>query len=1077
MATDRSIDASAAILVPDPRIVWSSFQASASTYTGTAPIPGQPDPNGTYQVSLTARGAQAAADTLAVITQQGGQIGRESGATFIWALNNGTRHGWDAPTVITDFEAVTWATTPAATNPHAIVTDADDLLVVWERGSFANSVYTSTRSTTTGAWSAEAQIDLEATPLNGCTPCLLRLDDGRLLLFAWIENGTDEGQIRMLFSDDDGATWEVGAGAVLPAVLNTGSTSSGFITNRLRAAQIDGQILLLVWLRSRNTTPANADELRQYASCDDGHSFTLVYQSDRTTAGQAAAYPDVVVANGEFVVARLGVTNRLPLVSRLPSAYLPLSSVDAVEAATSEAWGTLDGTGKYFQDGDCWISADETGVLYLSGRTPSAGNRWPIVSSTDGGTTWAAMARSALTSGGGTWFDSEDSATYLRQGAACWHHGRAVVVSTFTAAPGTYDGGSIVATYLGGYSTATMPSYDYWRTDGRQVTWGETWLPLDLPADTGWTRTVAGLASDAISSGARLSLSVPTAPSSIIYHRVPGGSVAHGVTAAWCVAPGSAGTPTVTLQTADGTEGYSLRITLTAAGVLTATDVIGASTVATVSSVVGEVAVLASITAGVCSVWYRQVEPEYSARTWIRLVDSVALTDDGAATITANRIAWGHTSGGVSQGSQWRYLCWIDDEGSATNYAGQGLGAADFPADLLGRRFSASGVGVGRNSTTIVTATGGPVWQGQRWTITPADTYGIERVHAEVSPSPREGARLSGAGTTTLIWEMAEYNGWLSSGRSLAVALLGINFPTATLYGRSHTSGTWTSLATVSAAWMSSASWTRYGESLLITSGSPARYVSHGQLTGFYVDLGSGKIRRVAGNTEGQTGATGSVEAILRLEGIDGTEGNSGTCTLYAPSVVCVVPEPAARYYQWKIEIPATTTAEGYLLLGKVLIGAIYWLARRPSPGRSVEVAPQIEVAEQPGGVSRVRRIGPPIRQVRLPLDEQMASSQIWQDSPSPDYQILATGASPVAARHAAPTSLAGLVAELNGAPVVFFNRFKKAANTTSGVSYTDPAAMVYGRFTDPITLTVNRGNEGQNGVYTASGLLLREIP
>ena len=28
---------------------------------------------------------------------------------------------------------------------------------------------------------------------------------------------------------------------------------------------------------------------------------------------------------------------------------------------------------------------------------------------------------------------------------------------------------------------------------------------------------------------------------------------------------------------------------------------------------------------------------------------------------------------------------------------------------------------------------------------------------------------------------------------------------------------------------------------------------------------------------------------------------------------------------------------------------------------------------------------------VRLPLDEQMASSQIWQDSPDPDYQILAT--------------------------------------------------------------------------------------
>ena len=1074
MAIDRSIDASAAILVPDPRITYSAFLPVASTYTGTAPIPGQPDPSDEYSVSLTARGDQAAADELVVNVRQGGQIGRE-GATFTWRLNNGDRHGVDAPTVITDFEAITWETTPTVANAHVVVTGADELLCVWERGTYGDSVYTSTRAAN-GTWSAEAEISLGATVQTGCSPCLLRLDDDRLLLFAWIANGTDEGQIRMMFSDDDGTTWEMGASAVLPAILDTSGTSSGFVPLRLRAAQIDGQILLLVSLRSLDTTPPNANELRQYASCDDGHTFSLIYQSDRTIAGQASAYPDVVVANGEFVVARLGVTNRLPLVSRLTSAYLPLSSVDAVEAATSEAWGTLDGLGQYFTDGDCWICTDETGVLFLSGRTPSANNVWPIVSSIDGGTTWAAMARSALASGGGTWFNSEDGATYLRGGAATWHDGRVAVVSGFESSPGTYDGGSIVATYLGGYSTATMPSYDYWRTDGRQVTWGETWLPLDEPADTGWTRTVAGVGSDSITSSARLSISVATGPSSLIYHRVPGGSVALGIIAAWSVAPGAAGTPTVTLQTADVTEGYSLQITLTAAGVLTATDVIGATTIDTVSGVVGEVAVLASITAGVCSVWYRQVEPEYTARTWIRLVDSVALTDDAGATISANRISWGHTSGGATQGSDWRYLLWIDGGGGAVNYAGQGMGSADFPADLLGRRFAATGVGIGRSSATVIAATGGPAWQGQTWTITPADTYGIERVHAEVSPSPREGARLDDGGAT-LIWELAEYNSWLSSGRSLAVALLGCNFPTATVFGRSHTTGTWTSLSTISAAWMSGASWTRYGESLLITSGNPSRYVAHGQLTGFYVDLGAGNIRRVAGNTEGQVGDTGSVEAILRLEGVDNTEGSSGTCTLYSPSVVCVIAEPAARYYQFKIVIPATTTVEGYLLIGKVLIGSIYWMARRPASGRSLEVMPQIEVADQPGGVSRVRRVGPPLRQVRLPLDEQMATSQIWQGSPDPDYQLLATGGTPYAARHAAPLSLAGLVAGLNAAPVVYMDRLKQASSPTTGVSYSDPTTMVYGRFVDPITLTVQRGNEGENGVYTASGLLLREIP
>ena len=257
MAIDRSIDASAAILVPDPRITYSAFLPVASTYTGTAPIPGQPDPSDEYSVSLTARGDQAAADELVVNVRQGGQIGRE-GATFTWRLNNGDRHGVDAPTVITDFEAVTWETTPNVANAHVVVTGADELLCVWERGTYGDSVYTSTRASN-GTWSAEAEISLGATVQTGCSPCLLRLDDDRLLLFAWIANGTDEGQIRMMFSDDDGTTWEMGASAVLPAILDTSGTSSGFVPLRLRAAQIDGQILLLVSLRSLDTTPPDAN--------------------------------------------------------------------------------------------------------------------------------------------------------------------------------------------------------------------------------------------------------------------------------------------------------------------------------------------------------------------------------------------------------------------------------------------------------------------------------------------------------------------------------------------------------------------------------------------------------------------------------------------------------------------------------------------------------------------------------------------------------------------------------------------------------------------------------------------------
>jgi hypothetical protein len=1073
---DRSRQYTQAVLVPDPRITLDSLVAASSSYTGTSPLPGQPVPDGDTGIGLTARGSQAAGDVMRVSTRRGGAIGRD-GATFIWRQDGEDWHGWDAPTVLTSWEPVTWATSPTTWTPHAVEADTGDVVAVWARGSLADSVGTATR--TAAVWSAAAEIDIGATLAAGACPCLCRLDDGRLLLFCWTQTEANVGQVRMLFSDDDGATWSIGSTGVLPATVDLSSASTGFLTMRLRAAALDGQILLLAWLRSRDTAPAAQDELRQYASCDGGHTFSLVYTSDRTVAADSRAYPDVAVADDSIIVAWLDTVNRLPNACRLTSAYLPLSSVDAYEVApTSEVWGTLDGTGKYFNDGDLWLVSDETGVLICSGRLPTTGNRWVAMRSSDLAATWAPMARSSTASGGGAWWDAEDSSTYPRDACAIWYRGQAFVISAFSADPGTYDGGSLIGCLLGGYTTAPMPGYDAWRTDARQVSWGETWVPLDEPGDTGWTRTATGAATDSITSSGRLEVNAGLG--TLIYSRACAGSVANGAIVGWCLTA-VAGTPAagVTITTADAGEGYQLRVALTAAGGITVSDVIGAVTIGSATGITGEVAFLASITAGVCSVWYRTIADQYSARPWVRLVDSVVLTDDAGATITTSSIAWGHGTGGVGLLSRWRWLCWIDDGGGAVNYVGTGLGGATFPADLVGRRYSLGGVGLGLDAATIIDAEGGPTYNGDAWDLTPTDTWPIDNVHAEVSPSPRDGARFDASTTTTLVWETSDANSYPAGGRSLAVALLGINFPSATIEGRSSSSGTWTSLGTISAIWLSTASFTRTGDTLRITSGTPARYVAHGALVGFYVDLGGGDVRRVAGNSEGQVGAGGPMSALLRLEGIDGTEGASGTCTLYAPQAIGIVAEPSNRYHRYRLTIAATTTAEGYVALGKVLIGSLYLLARSPSSGRSTEVAPQIEVAEQTGGVSRVRRVGPALRQVRLPLDDLLPSSQVWASSPDPGYQLLATGGTPYAAMHATAESLAGLVAQLAGAPVVYIDRVKQSASTTALVSYNDPSRLVYGRFVDPITLTVARGSEGSGGdaSYTVGGLLLRELP
>ena len=637
MPNDRSKDYYQGILVPDSQFLALNL-ASDSSYTCPDPIPGQPVPAGTYDLALSSAGSQSSG-ALTIQTQQGGNVGR-SGATFIFNPGDPLSDpflGWDAPTVITGWEALAWSTSPALAEPFILPLANVGLLALCAYGTGGNNVYWSRRSA--GTWTAPAAVDLGADGAATVNPCAIQLASGRILLYAVIQDAaTNTATVRMLFSDDNAENWTVGASGVLPAAFDISTGSTGFVVNRLRVAAANGQVLLILALRSRDTTPDFANEIRQYASSDGGHTFSLVWTSDRTAATvsqQGGAYPEIAVVDGTFVLAWVALSDAQPKVRTIVSAYQSLGDATVYEPVNAEAWATYDGTNKYFTDGDLCLVADETGVLYLTGRqTTVAGRPWLIQRSDDLGQSWTAMARSSATSGGGKWWgNGATNTTYPKGAHACWYQGRMVILHGFAANASSYAGNSLVLSALGGYSSATMPGYDAWRIDSRQVTWGRTWNPYDKPGDMGWTRTVSGSPTETLLAG-RLNTTCGVGVT-LVYSTVPSGTVAGGIIARFDLESAS-GSTGGRIDIADVSEGYRVSIALTTT-TLTLTDGVSSTTLST-TSITGRIDLLVAIGAGgVCSAWVRSVTDALSPiRSWTQIVTATSLTDAAGVGVTAN---------------------------------------------------------------------------------------------------------------------------------------------------------------------------------------------------------------------------------------------------------------------------------------------------------------------------------------------------------------------------------------------------------------------------------------------------------
>lgn len=311
-------------------------------------------------------------------------------------------------------------------------------------------------------------------------------------------------------------------------------------------------------------------------------------------------------------------------------------------------------------------------------------------------------------------------------------------------------------------------------------------------------------------------------------------------------------------------------------------------------------------------------------------------------------------------------------------------------------------------------------------------------------------------------------------GLPVAMAILGTNAHTATLAGWDGAG--WVTLLQWSAVVTTGAAFMRVGRMMLITSSGVTRYVVRNECVGWTVDLGGGDLRRVVANTEGLIGSTSPFGAALQLEGITGSEASSGTCTLYAADAVAIAAEPSF-YRRFRLRFTATSTPEGYLKIGKVVLGSIAALSRRPSNGRTLEVQPQAATSRVPGGPRSWRKLGPSVLRYGLEFADLLPTSQIFKASPSPDYVRLYTAGSGLAALHGAALSMAGLIEENQGRYVVYLGSIPQTDNATLTQNLQVAGQILYGRLVEPGTLTIARGNEANNEAHTLSGVILETEP
>jgi hypothetical protein len=1135
-------DAFRGLLIPDPRI--TDIDSTASSISQAGPRPGIAEAQQDSEMVLVTSGDQAAAAQLRVKAQKPGMPGsKDQFAGVIWQEEGDSYwRGWDAPQAITASEIIVeyevGVTASLPLHPHLLTRDASGTVIMayttFRSVGTTDTVRTRTYDPATRTWASAVTVET-ITDYSGSQieayPCLVALPSGRTLLFHWVEMPSGDFQVRMHYSDDDGATWSTGSDYALREAVTYGASALGDTqaVGRIRAAYNNGEILMMGEIRDAFTSGADDTVqtcLIQWASRDLGASFSEVDRSvpSDSSSDWCGGYPDVVAFGNGFVVAYAhadpGADNwgtnpnylydadLNPVSVVLASAYTSWQSETINQVNTRDACtiAATSGSGSYVSDGDLSLLVDDQGVLYLLQRQPQgtyasgAGNFETILNSclisrSFDGETWEMLGQSQSGSYS-TWWNHVDLpivsgtpsaySTYPYRIAATFTRGRIMVAHQWVDTAGGYTG-SLGALYLGGYTTVPLPSYVEYYDSAQRLGFDYTWLPFDLPDVGIYSSSGAGTAALTSSS-----VNISTSSNSLLYDFAFVGTIAEGA-----IVRGILDTTTSTtasnaalcrVRLADGSNEYEVLIRFGQTGIVVRDPHASSGSGAQIGS-----AVTIDVTAGVeffvaiktaAVVTYFRARSTVEDREWTVGPTTTTLTDASTYTTaaSANRLRWGHASSTAE--SDWNFIGLVSDQ-----YTGQHMTGATYPDDLPPRHIPNDSTYI--DGGTYIRAIDGPAYQGHEWDIDTRYDYEYHRFLPLKFGSPRISWRTTGSDPTSQVSQQTinfDFDETLTAESAMGNVVMAVGFfgctgvRTGSIRSRASGGGYTTVTTFDSAKGMNTLDFVLSGNSVTPGSSSTDKpYLYTNEAAGWEIDLGSNKIRTVEWSGEGKWDQGAGKRARLILSDADGTESTSGDAALIPSDFVILWRPDNDTYRSIQIILDAQYTSTGYMEIGTLVVGFVEVFGKQYSRGRTVTTEANYDREIARDGIDRVRQNGPEQRTVEFSWAEDPINMMEAQGAePTPDWVTTSTTAltMPAATWGDTPMQVEGILRLTNGArvPIVYLPNIAKGSSGNDVQTINRRHDLILGRITGAARIENVLGNESVDEAARIGTITIEEL-
>lgn len=976
MSTEVTLTTMCGLLVPYDL----EADTSASTVGQAGPLAGVPLPaedsagRGTA-LTLVASGEQTATTTLAVTTQDAGNV---DDATYrvlptVSGVARATASGADVPNVLTGFSGIGWAGSTRQTHPHAVTPPDDAQVVVYADRATAldpwdikTRVWSPSMETYASAVTVVSSLDASHAPW----PFLLLMPDPHnqygdpvLLLGHWDADDTNNvANINLYISRDGGATWSAYKKGALEADIAINSGSPYYTLGRVRAAMVGSQIVLYIHLTSSASPTEN---VQQWASASAGARFEYV-----GLVGSSAlptGYPDVVsVGSVAYLVYSYDDDIYIAMVRNAFVRVLSGTVIGAgdVTVSASTAAGSIT-----WADFACTLS--DSGKIVIASVQSTSNQRNGLTHQYDTATA------TASTIGGPYryWFDDgkATSTDFPTQIAASWYRGQLRVYANMDSGTTTYEH-KLTRLDIGGLTTVTMPGISKSGSDALRAGWIQTYIPTALPSGyTGWTRTTTGGSDDITTTPGRHNIA--TAASTRWYSYSPAiaatatSQQVMSLTRVWQVSGGSVGAREIVvgLRFAIAGVGYHVEARCSATQIRSY-DVHAGATLSTVSAdVAGGVDILFALSGtGKVSMWYREVGTDED-RNFIEIETQTSCTDDAAAGGAVCVYSYGSISASTATAE---YIPL--GQNLITTYGINDLATAFSNPTTL------RGIPYGTNTYALagvkLTATGGPALAGDAYALTPDATYPYRNVLPARDPESTieiQGGQRPSSREAASCWRSTALSGYLvfrhrgSRNRfvpaAFGVHVEGLNVPTYPVYGYNEDSAAWvligtgTQYKTVRFVRTNANSPVLKVDTSNTSTDEPFLYKN--ELAGGYVKfVTSGDVRPIRRHGQGRWSADGDA-ATLQLEldpdSIDGTEDTTGSIELWYPrSTFYAYLLPTVKYSKYAIYWSgAQTPYEGYIKANVIAMGQILPLVRTRDWGTIVTWTNPSTITEMESGL------------------------------------------------------------------------------------------------------------------------------